>query len=127
MRPFASCEGTKAALSFVMWRSTLRMIHTSCQTIFRCTITPANCPCRRTSLPQHPFDDGEMNIRDEQLLPWPRTEAGVCEMNAEYYRYIAYLDAQIGRVLDTWRLRRMPRTRSWCSLPIPESHAAAMA
>jgi arylsulfatase A-like enzyme len=51
-------------------------------------------------LPQHPWDNGEMTIRDEQLLPWPRTPEKVRAFLAEYYRYISYLDAQIGRVLD---------------------------
>ncbi len=51
-------------------------------------------------LPQHPWDNGEMAIRDEQLLPWPRPPERVRAMNAEYYRYISYLDAQIGRILD---------------------------
>lgn len=51
-------------------------------------------------LPQHPWDNGEMTVRDERLLPWPRTPEKVRAMIAEYYRYISYLDAQIGRVLD---------------------------
>jgi arylsulfatase A-like enzyme len=51
-------------------------------------------------LPLHPWDNGEMTIRDEQLLPWPRTPEQVRALIAEYYRYISYLDAQIGRVLD---------------------------
>jgi len=51
-------------------------------------------------LPQHPFNNGEMLIRDERLLPWPRTREAVKKMNAEYYRYISYLDMQIGRILD---------------------------
>ncbi len=52
-------------------------------------------------LPLHPFNNGEMVIRDEQLLPHPRTPDAVQSMNAEYYRYISYLDLQIGRLLDT--------------------------
>jgi arylsulfatase A-like enzyme len=51
-------------------------------------------------LAQHPFDNGEMTIRDEVLLPWPRTPEKVRAFNAEYYRYISYLDAQIGRILE---------------------------
>ncbi|HEX8912345.1 MAG TPA: sulfatase-like hydrolase/transferase [Humisphaera sp.] len=51
-------------------------------------------------LPQHPWANGEMAVRDEKLLPWPRTPERVRAMNAEYYRYISYLDAQVGRVLD---------------------------
>ncbi len=57
-------------------------------------------PLPPNSLPQHPWDNGEMTIRDEGLLPWPRTAENVRAFNAEYYRYISYLDAQIGRVLD---------------------------
>ena len=51
-------------------------------------------------LPQHRWDNGEMTVRDEQLLSWPRKPADVQQMNAEYYRYISYLDEQVGRVLD---------------------------
>lgn len=51
-------------------------------------------------LPQHPFDNGEMVIRDEMLLPHPRTAADVQSMIADYYRYISFLDMQIGRILD---------------------------
>jgi arylsulfatase A-like enzyme len=41
-----------------------------------------------------------MVIRDEQLLKWPRPEADVKTMLAEYYRYVSFLDVQVGRVLD---------------------------
>ncbi len=61
---------------------------------------PARIPLPANFLPKHPWDNGEMTIRDEQLLPWPRTPESVREMLAEYYRYISYLDMQIGRVLD---------------------------
>jgi arylsulfatase A-like enzyme len=60
----------------------------------------ARMPLPPNFLPQHPWDNGEMTVRDEQLLPWPRTPEKVREMNAEYYRYISYLDAQVGRILD---------------------------
>lgn len=50
--------------------------------------------------PIHPWDNGEMTIRDEKLLPWPRTPEAVQEMNAEYWRYVSYLDHQVGRVLE---------------------------
>ena len=61
---------------------------------------PGEIPLPPNFLPQHPWDNGEMTIRDEQLLPWPRPPEKVREMIADYYRYISYLDAQIGRVLD---------------------------
>ncbi|MSU48790.1 MAG: DUF4976 domain-containing protein [Opitutus sp.] len=62
---------------------------------------PEKIPLPANFLPQHPFDNGEMVIRDEQLLPWPRTSADIRAMLADYYRYISYLDMLIGRVLDT--------------------------
>lgn len=72
-------------------------------------IVPDDYPVRYTPdasllppnfLPQHPFDNGEMLIRDEVLLPHPRAAADVQSMIADYYRYISFLDLQIGRILD---------------------------
>lgn len=67
---------------------------------FPITYDPASIPVPPNFLPQHPWNNGEMTIRDEQLLPWPREPKAVQALIAEYYRYISYLDAQIGRVLD---------------------------
>jgi arylsulfatase A-like enzyme len=64
---------------------------------------PAKLPVPPNFLPQHPWDNGEMVIRDETLLPWPRSPEKVRSLNAEYYRYISYLDAQVGRVLGALR------------------------
>lgn len=61
---------------------------------------PASIPLPASYLPQHPFDNGEMTVRDELLLPWPRTPEAVRGMLADYYRYISFLDSQIGRILD---------------------------
>ena len=61
---------------------------------------PARIALPRNFLPQHPWDNGEMTVRDELLLPWPRQPGAVRELIADYYRYISYLDSQIGRVLD---------------------------
>ncbi|MBL8823272.1 MAG: sulfatase-like hydrolase/transferase [Planctomycetia bacterium] len=61
---------------------------------------PASLPVPANFLPQHPFDNGEMVVRDEKLLPWPRTPQQIREMLAEYYRYVSHLDAQVGRILD---------------------------
>jgi len=51
-------------------------------------------------LPEHPFDNGEMSIRDENLAPFPRTPDSIRQHLAAYYAMITHLDAQIGRVLD---------------------------
>jgi arylsulfatase A-like enzyme len=50
--------------------------------------------------PEHPFDNGELRIRDELLADFPRTPEEIRHHNAEYYAMISHLDAQIGRVLD---------------------------
>jgi arylsulfatase A-like enzyme len=50
-------------------------------------------------MPKHPFDNGEMVVRDEKLAPWPRTPEEMRRHTAEYYAMITHLDAQIGRVL----------------------------
>lgn len=51
-------------------------------------------------MPQHPFDNGWMVGRDENLGPWPRTERLVRNQLAEYYGLITHMDEQVGRILD---------------------------
>jgi len=50
---------------------------------------------------QHPFDNGHMVLRDEELAPWPRTKQVVQQQLADYYAIISHLDAQIGSVIKT--------------------------
>ena len=50
-------------------------------------------------LPEHPFDNGEMTIRDEELLPWPRTEAAVRREIALYEQMIEEIDLQVAEVV----------------------------
>ncbi|HWL73354.1 MAG TPA: sulfatase/phosphatase domain-containing protein, partial [Burkholderiaceae bacterium] len=52
-------------------------------------------------LPQHPFNNGEMLVRDEKLAPWPRTAATIQRHTADYYGMITHLDARIGDILQT--------------------------
>ena len=51
-------------------------------------------------LPQHPFDNGFLVVRDEALAPWPRPRDVVRQQLAEYYGLVEHLDAQVGRILD---------------------------
>ena len=60
---------------------------------------PEDLPLPVSFMPYHPFDNGEMKIRDEQTLPWPRTKESVTGKLARYYASITYTDEQIGRVL----------------------------
>ncbi|MCF7763088.1 MAG: sulfatase-like hydrolase/transferase [Verrucomicrobia bacterium] len=56
-------------------------------------------PLPKNFLPQHPFDNGNLVIRDEALAGWPRTKEVVQSQLAEYYGLITHLDEQIGRIL----------------------------
>lgn len=51
-------------------------------------------------LPKHPFDNGDLNVRDEQLLPRPLTPDMVRKEIASYYAMITEMDAQVGRILN---------------------------
>jgi len=55
-------------------------------------------PLPKNFLPQHPFDNGEMSIRDEKLSPWPRTEAEIRRHLHEYYAVITGMDHHMGRI-----------------------------
>ncbi len=57
-------------------------------------------PMPANFLPTHPFNNGEMAIRDELLAPWPRTPEIVRQHLADYYAAITFMDAQIGRILE---------------------------
>ena len=52
-------------------------------------------------LAEHPFDNGEMTVRDEQLAPWPRTPEIIRQQLADYYGMISHMDSTIGKVLHT--------------------------
>lgn len=61
---------------------------------------PADIPLPASYLPVHPFDNGDMTVRDECLAPWPRTPDIVRRHLADYYGCITCLDYHIGRVFD---------------------------
>lgn len=65
--------------------------------------SPDQVSLPRNFMPEHPFDNGELKIRDEVLLPHPRTGDAVQEEIASYYGMISEVDTQIGRVLAALR------------------------
>ena len=67
---------------------------------YRQMYNPDKIGLPKNFLPEHPFDNGEMKIRDEKLAPWPRTPKEIRRHIAEYYAIITHMDAQIGRVLS---------------------------
>ena len=62
---------------------------------------PEKIPLPPNFFPRHPFDNGELNVRDELLADFPRTSKDVRKHMAEYYAIISHLDAQIGRIIET--------------------------
>lgn len=45
---------------------------------------PSDIPLPVNFLPHHPFDNGEMTVRDEKTLAWPRTRENVTGKLARY-------------------------------------------
>lgn len=70
---------------------------------YRAKYRDDSIPLPADFLPEHPFDNGELLIRDERLAPWPRTPEVVRRHLADYYAAIEHLDAQVGRILDALR------------------------
>lgn len=48
----------------------------------------------------HPFDNGALHIRDEELAAFPRNPTEIRRHIAEYYAMISHLDHNIGRVIE---------------------------
>ncbi len=62
---------------------------------------PEEIPVPENFYPEHPFDNGEMRIRDEVLAEFPRTPEIVQQHIADYYGMITSQDAEMGRVIQT--------------------------
>jgi arylsulfatase A-like enzyme len=62
-------------------------------------------PLSPAFMPQHPWDNGEMTVRDEQLAPWPRTPDDTRQQLAGYYACVSGLDHHIGRVFAELKAR----------------------
>ncbi len=72
---------------------------------FHALYEPATLPLSPAYLPQHPFDNGEMTVRDEKLAPWPRTTDDTRRQLANYYACVTGLDAHIGRIFEALKKR----------------------
>jgi arylsulfatase A-like enzyme len=60
---------------------------------------PAAIALPESFLGGHPFDNGELHIRDEMLAAFPRDPAEIRRHIAEYYAMITHVDDAIARVL----------------------------
>jgi len=61
---------------------------------------PAKIPLPANFMIKHPFDNGDLNVRDEQLLPVPRDPEATKKDIALYYGMVSEMDAQVGRILE---------------------------
>ena len=61
---------------------------------------PADIDLPPNFMPEHPFDTGVREIRDELLAAYPRAEAEIKQHIADYYGMISHMDMEIGRILD---------------------------
>jgi choline-sulfatase len=60
---------------------------------------PSKIAIPENYLPEHPFNNGAIKIRDEALAPFPRTKEVVQVHRSEYYAIITHMDREIGRIL----------------------------
>jgi arylsulfatase A-like enzyme len=67
---------------------------------YRAKYDEAKMPLPKNYRPFHPFDNGELLVRDEKLAPWPRTPEEVRRHLTDYYGVITYVDYEIGRILE---------------------------
>ena len=64
---------------------------------------PEDVPLPAAFAPFHPFDNGDIKVRDEMTLPWPRTMANLSRKLARYYASTEYWDAAMGQVIQALR------------------------
>ncbi len=69
---------------------------------------PAKVPLSPAFMPVHPFDNGEMTVRDEKLAPWPRTPEDTRQQLADYYACVTGLDHHVGRIFEA-----LKKTGQW--------------
>ncbi len=50
-------------------------------------------------LSEHPFDNGNIKVRDERLAPYPRTKEVAQEQIADYYRMVTHVDDKVGEIV----------------------------
>jgi len=56
-------------------------------------------------LPKHPFNNGELIIRDEQLAATPRKPTEIKEHIRDYYAMMTHLDEQVGNVINALKTK----------------------
>ncbi|MWV42705.1 sulfatase-like hydrolase/transferase [Paenibacillus sp. HJL G12] len=62
---------------------------------------PKDIPLPPSFMEEHPFDNGELDVRDEHLADYPRRQEEIKSHIADYYAMITHMDYHIGRVLQS--------------------------
>jgi arylsulfatase A-like enzyme len=65
----------------------------------RARYNPETLPLPPNFLPEHPFDNGDLRVRDETLAAHPLSPAVLRQHLADYYGMISHHDAWLGRLL----------------------------
>lgn len=71
---------------------------------------------------EHPFDNGELHIRDEELAPFPRTPDLIRQHIADYYGMITHHDNKIGQILDALMQRSDAGNTIWVMSDVGMRH-----
>ncbi len=58
-------------------------------------------PLPENFMPEHPFDFGVMDVRDERLEAYPRSPDAIRRHMRDYYAMISHLDASVGRIIES--------------------------
>ncbi len=61
----------------------------------------ANISIPKNFLSNHPFDNGELTIRDEKLAAFPRNPKEIKSHIRDYYAMITHLDDQVGEIIQS--------------------------
>ena len=64
-------------------------------------------PLPKNYMPLHPFNNGELAVRDERLAAWPRTEHEIRKHLHDYYATITAFDHHLGRLLEQVRALKL--------------------
>ena len=70
---------------------------------FRHLYEAAQLPLPSNFRPDHPFDNGELDVRDELLMQRPLDPSALQEELADYYGMISHHDHHLGRMLEVLR------------------------
>ena len=93
-------EGKETRPFTSTWRLPVPHDPRSAEARFHALYDAANVPLSPAFMPLHPFDNGEMTVRDEKLAPWPRTESDTKRQIAEYYACVTGIDHHVGRIFE---------------------------